>query len=673
MADITVDRLVVFIEAQTRSFESQIKRLEGQVNTSTRRMASSFGALNKQMAASGSVLGRVFGIPGIGRGGAVGAIAATVYGVNRLANSMGDLRKAARDAGISIDEATLQSAEKFNDAWDESFQRLSVNFRKYLAGGFPGGFGQFFKETAGNFRGAPHTMTGTKADLLPQSHDFTAWDEADRVIEDLTKSFEKLRDASNEAAQGMTDSVQDFTHAIMDNPKDWAGALTNMLKGVSTDIVDAGLFGSGPYAKLLGTAGPGSGGPGGLIGDAFGSLLGNRSFGNGNTPVPVTIVGMDNTVGTQLIPSLLAGKDQSRLMGSGATPYGVLNAVAPTRRDCSRRGSSEHRQSLPGHDCQRGGHCEPAGRRLQHVTGFGKFLPGGKEQDLTGMTLDQILKLQDSMRTAPGNAWGPRGLPSTALGRYQITETKLKELMAQQNLPGTTLFDQSTQDKLALLDAQGRGPNAAGLMSEWQGLTKQSPEFMSKLVANFPGAGTAPVPPTVASAVPPSALDWLLHLIPGFAAGGPVAGRGTKHSDSVPAMLSTGEFVVNADAADKWGHLLERINKNKPVHLAAGGPGGRINKNKAGGHSYAVGPRVPEMIVPRAPGTVIPHGGSMGGRDVQIFDQRTNAPAIRQQRGPNGNMQLFIRDAMDASIKAGNHDKAMQSRYGAKPAQVGRT
>jgi hypothetical protein len=180
MADITVDRLVVFIEAQTRSFESQIKRLEGQVNTSTRRMASSFGTLNKQMAASGSVLGRVFGIPGIGRGGAVGAIAATVYGINRLANSMGDLRKAARDAGIAIDEATLQSAEKFNDAWDESFQRLSVNFRKYLAGGFPGGFGQFFKETAGNFRGAPHTMTGTKADLLPQSHDFTAWDEADR-------------------------------------------------------------------------------------------------------------------------------------------------------------------------------------------------------------------------------------------------------------------------------------------------------------------------------------------------------------------------------------------------------------------------------------------------------------------------------------------------------------
>jgi hypothetical protein len=555
MADITVDRLVVFIEAQTRSFESQIKRLEGQVNTSTRRMASSFGTLNKQMAASGSVLGRVFGIPGIGRGGAVGAIAATVYGINRLANSMGDLRKAARDAGIAIDEATLQSAEKFNDAWDESFQRLSVNFRKYLAGGFPGGFGQFFKETAGNFRGAPHTMTGTKADLLPQSHDFTAWDEADRVIEDLTKSFEKLRDASNDAAQGMTDSVQDFTHAIMDNPKDWAGALTNMLKGVSTDIVDAGLFGSGPYAKILGTAGPGSGGPGGLVGDAFGSLLGNRSFGNDNTPVPVTIVGMGNTVGTQLIPSLLGGKDQSRLMGSGATPYGVLNAVAPTRGTAAGAAAANTGNPFLDMIAKAEGTANQPGGGYNTSLGYGKFLPGGVEQNLTGMTLSQIDALQTGMRSAPGNAWGPHGYPSTALGRYQLTQTKIRELAAQHNLPGSTLFDQTMQDSLAKWDAQGRGPNASALGSEWQGLTKQSPDFMAKLLANFPGAGAVPVPPTVASTASPSALDWLLHLFPGFAKGGDFDGS----------------------------------------HPIWAGEHGR------------------ELIVPSAPGTVIPHGGPWAG------------------------------------------------------------
>jgi hypothetical protein len=562
MADITVDRLVVLIEAQTRSFESQIKRLEGNVNTSTRRMASSFGALNKQMAASGSVLGRVFGIPGIGRGGAVGAIAAAVYGVNRLANSMGDLRKAARDAGIAIDEATLQSAEKFNDAWDESFQRLSVNFRKYLAGGFPGGFGQFFKETAGNFRGAPHTMTGTKADLLPQSHDFTAWDEADRVIEDLTKSFEKLRDASNEAAQGMTDSVRDFTHAIMDNPKDITGALTSMLKGVSSDIVDAGLFGTGPYAKLAGTAGPGSGGPGGLIGDAFGSLLGNRAFGNGNTPVPVTIVGTSNTVATQLIPSLLGGKDQSRILGAGATPYGALNAIAPGPAAAAASGG-----------------------------GYSNLIAEAAAK--YGVSPALLSAMMQNESAGNPNAVSPAG----AQGLMQLMPGTAKDLGVTDPFDPRQSIMGGAQYLSQMLKLSG-GDTASALARYNEG------------PGNFAKGGMSSLPPETASYI-----AKILAMLPGFASGG----------------------------------------------------------NFDGSHPIWAGEHGRELIVPSAPGTVIPHGGAMGGRDVQIFDQRTNAPAIHRQRGPNGNMQLFIRDAMDASIKAGNHDKAMQSRYGAKPAQVGRT
>jgi hypothetical protein len=45
-----------------------------------------------------------------------------------------------------------------------------------------------------------------------------------------------------------------------------------------------------------------------------------------------------------------------------------------------------------------------------------------------------------------------------------------------------------------------------------------------------------------------------------FATGGWINGPGTGTSDSIPAMLSNGEFVVNAMAAERNRGLLERIN-----------------------------------------------------------------------------------------------------------------
>lgn len=57
----------------------------------------------------------------------------------------------------------------------------------------------------------------------------------------------------------------------------------------------------------------------------------------------------------------------------------------------------------------------------------------------------------------------------------------------------------------------------------------------------------------------------------GFAAGGPVSGPGSSTSDSIPAMLSDGEFVVNAAAAKKHRALLEAINRGGVRGYAQGG------------------------------------------------------------------------------------------------------
>jgi hypothetical protein len=53
----------------------------------------------------------------------------------------------------------------------------------------------------------------------------------------------------------------------------------------------------------------------------------------------------------------------------------------------------------------------------------------------------------------------------------------------------------------------------------------------------------------------------------GRASGGYVYGEGTSTSDSIPTLLSNGEFVVNAKSTESFGPLLEVINKNPDYDL----------------------------------------------------------------------------------------------------------
>lgn len=69
-----------------------------------------------------------------------------------------------------------------------------------------------------------------------------------------------------------------------------------------------------------------------------------------------------------------------------------------------------------------------------------------------------------------------------------------------------------------------------------------------------------------------------------MASGGAVLGAGTSTSDSIPAMLSNGEYVINADAAARIGRsTLNALNQGKYPALAEGGAvGTAVNGNQPG-------------------------------------------------------------------------------------------
>lgn len=102
-------------------------------------------------------------------------------------------------------------------------------------------------------------------------------------------------------------------------------------------------------------------------------------------------------------------------------------------------------------------------------------------------------------------------------------------------------------------------------------------------------------------------------IIPlGRASGGIVHGPGTGTSDSIPARLSNGEYVINARATAKHREILDAINSGRALKMASGGYVG-----------------IPS--IPRASG-----GG--GAPVITINNQGPPVEVTRteQQRGPDG-------------------------------------
>jgi hypothetical protein len=123
----------------------------------------------------------------------------------------------------------------------------------------------------------------------------------------------------------------------------------------------------------------------------------------------------------------------------------------------------------------------------------------------------------------------------------------------------------------------------------------------------------------------------------GFATGGLVRGKGTGTSDSIPARLSNGEFVVNARATDAFRPLLEKINNGEDVSLAAGGAamaGGsslappKTNPTNDAGSSAQAAPQV-NVVAQIADADVVAAFNNPDGEQVIIGMLQRNKQAVQ--------------------------------------------
>lgn len=105
--------------------------------------------------------------------------------------------------------------------------------------------------------------------------------------------------------------------------------------------------------------------------------------------------------------------------------------------------------------------------------------------------------------------------------------------------------------------------------------------------------------------------------IPRFANGGHVTGPGTGTSDSIPALLSNREFVVNARATAQHRGLLEAINSGRVARFATGGLVGAEALGTAGKAGGGTGEQGAGSVVSIAP---VIHLTAAGGSETQNAD-----------------------------------------------------
>ena len=139
------------------------------------------------------------------------------------------------------------------------------------------------------------------------------------------------------------------------------------------------------------------------------------------------------------------------------------------------------------------------------------------------------------------------------------------------------------------LDADGRIKKAVPIVGG--GLSPQERSFIELLKASIPGlhgenggkkgSGSYVVynghKYYMRKLDQPGYLDSIIEIgsyVPGLAAGGPITGKGTATSDSIPAYLSNGEYVIKASSVNKYGKgMFDSLNAG---HFANGG---EVTKN----------------------------------------------------------------------------------------------
>ncbi|WP_245401281.1 transglycosylase SLT domain-containing protein [Nocardia albiluteola] len=182
----------------------------------------------------------------------------------------------------------------------------------------------------------------------------------------------------------------------------------------------------------------------------------------------------------------------------------------------------------------------------------------------------------------------------TLLQHYGLLDKDFHATATLDTSQADTSVDALTKKIQGLLDTEQSVPGFVQLFAAGQGLPdKYHPDVPSP---------TGPIPSG------PVTPDKLGQLLTGHSDGGPIWGPGTDTSDSIVTRLSTGEYVIKADAVRKYGMgLFDGLNSESidpaALSLSPQLPAsiGQLGPSAAPQSAPQIGTAPPSVINPQAP------------------------------------------------------------------------
>ena len=535
-----------------------------------------------------------------------------------------------------------------------------------------------------------------------------------KTLDDILEREEAI----GEAAGAVTDGLRDVTMSAMDDESSVGDSVLSMLKTIQKQLVDAFLFGGGPFAELFRTKGQ-NGAPGGIIGNAITKLVERNA--DGIYPKPVmphdgVTNALSPSAASPLVKDILStvtgaksgGGALAALTGSGSLSA-VGNFVArgagnvdPRLRDILTLAAERSGMSVQAFSGYRPGskgfHGKGLATDVSLLGADGKALPNYQNagsfrayemfaQHARTVQMEKYPELAKDFR------WG--GYFSGGKGKYGAMDLMHFDLGGSKvGIGGGSWANGLNQQQARLWP----GAQSIGMSGNWQGAPVQVAQAGQKLATSlastaavtqqagsgFAGQFTSGLQSILSSitATPATGagggIGGLLGKLFGFAEGGQVRGPGSGKSDSIFAMLSDGEFVVNSEAAGRHSALLEAINNGRLSHFAGGGSVGSHTgsggnsfgmamenyASRFGSHGGNVGgnPRLPAYAA--SSGSM--SGGGRGG-NITIINQAGVDITPRRTNGIDGEgIELLIRKR-NAEMLREDLPRVLRDGYGLKP------
>ncbi|MBB2793889.1 UNVERIFIED_ORG: hypothetical protein GGD58_002753 [Rhizobium pisi] len=405
---------------------------------------------------------------------------------------------------------------------------------------------------------------------------FDSLSKQDQQVTTTLRQYGLPEDLNSEQARQIRQSIKtgelrddlhsfatDFKNALLNNGGDigkaFADAIQNAILNQISKIADRFIdqLINGIIGSITGQPGGASGGIGGAISTAVTGAV------SGKAPViPVSRSSLpDVSAYAKAIKSIESGGNYGALgpiTRSGDRAYGayqVMGANIPSWTKAALGRSMTPSEFLTDRGAQDavfshrfGGYADrfgASGAAQAWFGGPGSVGKGGAGRDILGTSgAEYVSKFNDSLTKA------------------------------------STAIDLQTNRAVDAAGGLGRVAGSAGTATDGlgqlgSGLTKFGNTLSSANVGGGGGGGWGQLAGGFFGGVSPLSPNWApnttFSAFLGLADGGHVTGPGGPTSDSVPAMLSNGEYVINAASTRKHRRLLDAINNGTIGHFAVGG------------------------------------------------------------------------------------------------------